>query len=55
VLSRAPTHELLERGPDGRFQALSEDVKAARQRGMEKRAREQRAAERAKYLNEGSN
>jgi hypothetical protein len=55
VLSRTPTHELLERGPDGRWNKLSDEARAARQRGIEKRAREQRAAERAKYLNEGSN
>lgn len=55
VTSRAPHWQLQTRGKNGRFEKLADDVRAARERGVEMRARQQRAADRARNLNEGSN
>jgi hypothetical protein len=54
-LSRRPTHELLERGPNGRWKALDAETRAARERGIALRRREAEAAERARKYNEGTN
>jgi hypothetical protein len=58
-LSNTPHWQLQPniKGPDGRyrFQKLPDDVKAARERGIELRRREAEAAERARKYNEGTN
>jgi hypothetical protein len=59
LMSRQPHWELQPnvKGPDGRYRfgKLPDDVRAARQRGIELRRREQSATDRAKKYNEGSN
>jgi hypothetical protein len=58
-LSNTPHWQLQKnvKGPDGRyrFQKLPDDVKAAREKGIELRRREAAATERAKKYNEGTN
>ncbi|MFA5952252.1 MAG: hypothetical protein WC807_18445 [Hyphomicrobium sp.] len=55
VLSRRPHWEVQGRGPKARFQKYTDEVRAARDRGIELRRREQEAVERAKKYNEGTN
>jgi hypothetical protein len=58
-LSNTPHWQLQPnvKGPDGRyrFQKLPDDVKAAREKGIDLRRREAEATERAKKYNEGAN